>query len=77
MALAGSDKKLGQDMYTMARAAMGPAPNPEADVQLKKLCSAFSTAIINHLLLVGQVAVGQITIGSPSTQVTSTPGKFM
>ena len=77
MALAGSDKKLGQDMYTMARAAMGPAPNPEADVQLKKLCSAFSAAIINHLLLVGQVAAGIPTAGSPAAQATILPGKFM
>ena len=77
MALAGSDVKLGQDMYTMARTALGPAPNPESDVQLKSLCSSFATAIINHLLMFGQVAAGIPTLGSPSAQVTTLPGQLM
>ena len=77
MPLAGSDAKLGQDMYALARQAMGPSPNQESDAQLQKLCTAFATAIINHLLTFGQVAAGQITVGSPSTQVTSTPGVFV
>lgn len=77
MPLVGSDAKLGQDMYTLARQAMGPSPNPESDAQLQKLCTSFATAIINHLLAFGQVGAGIPTAGSPAAQSTILPGKFI
>lgn len=77
MPLAGSDAKLGQDMYALARQAMGPSPNPESDAQLQKMCTSFATAIINHLLMFGQVAAGIPTAGLPTAQATVLPGKLI
>lgn len=77
MPLAGSDAKLGQDMYALARQAMGPAPNAESDAQLQKLCTSFATAIINHLLTFGQVAAGIPSTGLPTAHTTVLPGQFI
>jgi hypothetical protein len=82
MPLAGSDKLLATQMFSLVSAALGPkaAPpfaSPESLQQLQALCDGMATAIVNHFLLNAQVAVGQVTVGGPASQVVSSPGTLM
>lgn len=82
MPLAGSDKLLATQMFSLVSAALGPkaAPpfaSPESLQQLQALCDGMATAIVNHFLLNAQVAAGIPTSGSPAAQVTIAPGVLM
>jgi hypothetical protein len=77
MPLAGSEAILGAQMYSMVVAELGKLPNPESAAQLQKLCNGLAKAIVPHIVSMTQVAPGIVTAGSPSAQVTTTPGTLL
>lgn len=83
MPLAGTEALLAQTMYAMVLKEMasdlaGPPPaSPQATQQLQKLCTGLANAIVPHIVSMAQVAPGQVTVGSPASQVTTTPGILM
>jgi len=76
MPITGTEAILAASMYSMVSAELGPPPNPEAAVQLQKLCKGLANAIVPHILM-AQVAPGIPTAGSPSAQVTVASGALM
>jgi len=74
MPLSGTEAILAAQMFTMVSSELGPPPNPEAAAQLQKLCTGLANAIVPHIVSLAQVQPGQLTAGSPSAQVTTTPG---
>lgn len=77
MPLTGSEAILASQIFTMVTAEIGALPNPDAVKQLKALCTGIANAIVPHIVTMAQVAPGQSTVGSPSAQVTTTPGILM
>jgi len=77
MPLAGSDSILAANMFQLAEQAVGPLPNPAAGIKLHALCQAISTAVVNHIVAMAVVAPGIVSAGSPSTQVSVSPGKVI
>lgn len=82
MPLKGSEQVLAASMFAMVKAQIGAAPppfipNPDADKQLKALCTGIANAIVPHLLTMAQVAPGIPTAGSPAAQLTTAPGALM
>jgi hypothetical protein len=74
MPLTGTESILAASMFSMVSAQLGPSPNPEAAAQLQKLCTGLANAIVPHIITMAQVAPGQVTVGSPASQLTTTPG---
>jgi len=80
MPLAGTEQILAAQMFTMVQAELASdlaGASPQAMAQLQKLCTGLANAIVPHILTMTQVAPGQITAGSPASQVTTTPGTLM
>ena len=80
MPLAGSDKLLATQMFSLVKVALGPdmlKASPESTQQLQALCDGMAKAIVNHFLVNAQVAAGIPTSGSPAAQVTIAPGVLM
>ena len=80
MPLTGSAPLLATQMFSLVKVALGPQmvkASPESTQQLKALCDGMAEAIVQHFLLNAQVAAGQVTVGGPASQVTSTPGTLM
>jgi len=76
MPITGTADLLAANMFAMVQkelAADLAFASPQAMIQLQKLCTGLANAIVPHILL-AQVAPGQVTVGSPSSQVTTTPG---
>ena len=79
MPIMGTEKVLAASMFAMVQAELAAdlaTASPQAMMQLQKLCSGLANAIVPHMLM-AQVAPGQITVGSPATQVVSSPGVLM
>ena len=77
MPLTGTEAVLGKSIYGMVVAEMGPPPTPEAAKQLEGLCNGIANAIVPHIVSMTQVAPGITTAGSPSAQVTTSPGTLV
>jgi hypothetical protein len=77
MPITGTEQILAASMFTMLQKELGSdLANPQAMVQLQKMCTGLANAIVPHILL-AQVAPGQATAGSPAAQITTTPGILM
>lgn len=81
MPITGTEQILAASMFAMVQKELGlatvnPPPSPEALQQLQKLCTGLANAIVPHILM-AQVQPGQVTAGSPASQVTTTPGILM
>jgi len=75
--LTGTESILAQQMYLMVKAEVGSLPNPQAESQLRKLCSGLAKAIIPHITANALVPAGIPTAGSPASQVTVGPGQVL
>jgi membrane protease subunit (stomatin/prohibitin family) len=62
-------KSFGTDSYT------GPENPAEAqDVFIRRLSEAIAKSVQQYLITSVTVTPGQLTVGGPTTQVTTTPG---
>ena len=80
MPLAGTETVLGAQIFSMVQselAATGHPPDPASLPNLQAFCNGIAKAIIPHIVSFAQVAPGQLTAGSPASQVTTTPGTIM
>jgi len=80
MPLVGSEAVLGAQILSMVQAelaATGQPPDPTSIPNLQAFCNGIAKAIVPHLVAFAQVAPGQVTAGSPTTQVTTTPGNLL
>lgn len=77
--LTGTEELLAQSMFSMVKAQLPELVNssPQATAQMQKLCTGLANAIIPHLVENTAVAAGIITVGSPSTQVSTTLGQLV
>lgn len=73
MAITGTASALAAQMLAMVEAELGPPPNPQALKQLKGLCTGLANAIVPWALTI-TVNPGIVTAGSPTTQVSTSPG---
>jgi len=76
MPITGTEKVLAASMFSMIQAELATdlaSASPQAMMQLQKLCSGLANAIVPHILM-AQVAPGIATAGSPSAQVSVSPG---
>ena len=77
MPLKGSELILSTLMYKEISTKLGKLANLQSDQQLKALCDGLAKAICDHIPVAAQVAAGIVTVGSPTTQVTTTPGTIL
>jgi hypothetical protein len=77
MPLTGTEQILAASMFTMVQAEVGALPNPEAIKQLKALCNGLAKAIVPHIVANAMIPAGIGTAGSPTAQLTVTPGTII
>lgn len=79
MPLTGSESILAASMFAMVKAQLPEMTlsSPQATIQLQKLCTGLANAIVPHIVSMAIVAAGQVTVGSPSSQVVTTPGNLI
>jgi len=80
MPLMGTETVLGAQIFSMVQAELastGQPPDPTSLPNLQAFCNGIAKAIIPHIVSFAQVAPGQLTAGSPASQVTTTPGNLL